>query len=185
MFIKLWKTLIICGLVLIGNACSPKSALASGDLGTINANSTITIINSTSTLRYVGIPSFTGTIVYLRIGCGGVYYDLLEQNTWFEKECSAITLKNTNLTSSYSYSVIYGDTTEISLLTQIANASTSVSIPDPIRTIPYEAFYATNSSGTIEVLIEKSWTYGELFSAFFQILIMTLLVFYAIFFVLK
>jgi hypothetical protein len=138
-------------------------------------------------LRYASFNYLPG-INYIQIGCGGTFTNQTAQESLYEILCSNIQLKNTNLTSVYTYSVIYGTTSEMSLLESILNkpnATSSVSIPDPIRTIPFGSAYATNSSGTISVLIDQSWTYGELFTAFWEILILIILLFVGIFFILK
>lgn len=158
----------------------PGISSADGALGTISANSTTSISASATTLRYIDFPGFSGTIAYVYVGCSGTYYPVFG-SLWAEKECSSLTLKNTNLTSSYTYSVIYGTTTELGLLEKISNATSGgASIPDPVRVIAYNAVNATSASGT-SALIVQQWTYGELFNAFILVIFLILVIFKMVF----
>jgi len=121
---------------------------ASGLSGTIAANTTLTLVNSTSTLNYVGLPDFTGTIVYLQVGCGGTYYKTLTQNTWYEITCPTIQLKNTNLTATYAYSIIY-DATSTSKLIEISQNTATIAAQagEPATT--------TNNISQIRLIVEE------------------------------
>jgi len=144
---KKWKKLAIYGILIIGFGLAGRVA-ASGLSGTISANTTLTLVSSTSTLNYVGFPDWSDTIAYLQVGCGGVYLNQTQSNIWYEKTCSTISLKNTNLTAAYAYSIIY-DATSTGKLTEIS-ANTAI-----IAATPGEPTTTTDNISQIRLIVEE------------------------------